>query len=57
MASSGSRRHHRPEERTLHEEAAHPEQTVDQLEEQVLGQVHDQERENTDESDAGTEPS
>ena len=57
MSSTGSRGHHRPEDRTRHEEAARPERTVDKLEERVLGETHDQEREAADEADAGTEPS
>jgi hypothetical protein len=48
-------RHRRPDERTLHEDSAQPERTVDELEQRVLGQTHDQVRDDADET-AGVEP-
>jgi hypothetical protein len=43
-------RHHEPERRTLHEHAAHPDQTVDALEEQVLGRRVEPARDDDDEA-------
>lgn len=56
MDYSAGPRHHEPEDRTLYEESAQPERTVDELEQRVLGYRHDQIREEPDEETAGAEP-
>jgi hypothetical protein len=45
-------RHHEPEHRTLHEDAAHPGEAIDALEERVLGHRMDQDREEDDDENA-----
>jgi hypothetical protein len=56
MTERDHARHQEPDERTLHDETAAPEQTVDALEEQVLGGRHDQRREQAGDATAGVEP-
>jgi hypothetical protein len=56
MTEQDQRRHQTPDERTLHEESAQPERTVDELEQRLLGRPHDQVRDEPKDETAGAEP-
>lgn len=56
MTRRDPQQRHHPDDRTRFEESANPEQAVDDLERRVLGQRHDQVREEPDEDDQASEP-
>lgn len=47
---------HEPEDRARYDESTHPDRTVDDLEDQILGQRYDQQREEPAEGIEGSEP-